>query len=200
MDWTGLRICALLVLLEPPLAAQNLVVNPDLDADPASWELGCGVDLLWQAVDEAACPGSGSLIATGSGPCGPSEGVSFHQCVPFAGPGTVWLAGRVRTGSGTIAAAVEHYGDPACTTLLSGPVFVAFGPATGEWQTLASNEIAVPAGVQAVRIGLGAAVTGAVEVEADAAYLGTEPIAFRDDFEGNLGGSPPACRWSVVVP
>ena len=120
--------------------------------------------------------------------------------MPAAGLATISVSSRVKASTGTLVAVLEFHDAADCGGSVLGTVFTPSGGATGNWQTVTDVNRLVPVGTVTVLVGFGAAGGGAVDAEVDAGYAGERPLVFRDDFEGNLGGAPPACRWSVVSP
>lgn len=192
-------LAAVVVLAAPPLAAQNLFVNADLDSGSASWVMGCGTQMDWQADDEAACPGSGSLHLL-AGPCQGTQGAGAGQCVSAGVLGELSAAASVRAGSGFLLVVLEFFDSPDCSGTVASQQVRPVSAADGQWHRVTFDNVAIPGGTGSILVGFGAAGAGTADADVDAGYAGALPLVFRDDFEGNLEGAPPACRWSAVSP
>jgi hypothetical protein len=191
-----------LALIGGTLSAQNLIVNPDLDADPAGWTIGCGTSLDWLDEDEASCPGSGAARVAGTVCQGvPSAGAG--QCVAVADLPTVFAAARVRVASGLAPQSgvlIGFFDGADCGGSQIGEPLTAFaGAGVGEWRTV-TFAVGVPTGALSAVVGFGAVDLAAPTVDVDSGYAGARPRVFHDDLEGNPGGGPPVCRWSLVTP
>lgn len=197
------RCCFLLalgaVLASSPLAAQNLFVNPDFDTDASGWVLACGSNPTWMADDESGCLASGSVHVT-SGSCQGLQGSGMGQCLPAGTMTSVWTSGRVRAQSGYVLAAFESFPSTDCSGVATAMINSTPVAATGSWQTVGLDDVALPAGTGSILVGFGAGDLFAVDSDIDAGYAGTRPLIFRDGFEGDPDASPPSCRWSTVTP
>jgi hypothetical protein len=196
---TGAVVLAL-ALSVAPLAAQNLLVNPDFDQDVAGWSQVCGPSFDWVAEDEAGCPGSGAAHVLCSD-CMGIQGAGIGVCVQVGALETAWASARVRPSGGFGVVAMSFYDNPGCTEPSASQQVAPAVPATGDWMTVAFDAVAIPAGTVSILVGFGGAVAvGPIESDVDFAYFGARPLVFRDDFEGNAGGGEPTCRWSLVAP
>lgn len=195
----GRWLVAVLFLAAAPLAAQNLFVNPDLDASLVPWVMGCGTQMSWIADDADSCPGSGAMHVT-SGPCQGTQGSGAGQCVAAGALGQLSAAGSVRASSGFLLVVLQFFDSPDCSGTAASQQAQLNGGGTGQWQQVTFDNVPIPGGTGSILVGFGAAGTGAVDADIDAGYAGALPLVFREDFEGNLGGTPPACRWSAVSP
>jgi len=182
-----------------PLAAQNLFVNSDLDSSLVSWTMGCGTQMAWASADEAGCPGSGSVHVTG-GPCQGQQGAGAGQCIAAGALTAVSAAGRVRATSGLHVVVFQYFFTPDCSGTMASQQVVPAGAASGNWTLVSAENVAIPGGTGSILVGFGAASNAIVEADVDAGYVGVRSRIFREDFEGDLGGSSAACRWSAVVP
>ena len=182
-----------------PLAAQNLFVNPDFDADASGWLLACGSNPTWITGDEAGCPLSGAVHVT-SGSCQGLQGSGVAQCFPATDGTVLFAAGRVRAASGYALAAISTYPTTDCSGPPATTVNSPLDPATGDWQTVVFDDFTVPAGTASVLIGFGAGDLTAVDADIDAGYAGESPLVFHDDFEADSASAPPTCRWSAITP
>jgi hypothetical protein len=192
-------LSAMAVMAATAASAQNRFVNADLDEAPDSWQLACGIELTWSAVeDEAGCPASGSVHAT-SGPCiGGLQGAGAGQCVPVTAGETIHASGRIRAAHGFVGVAIRYHDTADCTGTPVGEVTSAPQGATGDWQTVSHAEV-VPAGIAAA-IGFGAVDATPVDADVDTGYAGDVPQLFRDGFQGDGEAAPGGCRWSSVAP
>lgn len=173
--------CALVAA--PPLAAQNLIVDPHFDdSGLANWS-GSGATFSWNALDATGTVGSGSLLVTNPG-CGVNcvQGPFNSAClaVPGALPtynigGKTWVpSGQAILGRAWVA--VDWYTDASCT--VSGGTFAgAQGVNTGPfdtWVTIATS-VTPPAGTQSARVFIGPennASPGSFQVYFDDVYFG----------------------------
>jgi hypothetical protein len=182
-----------------PLAAQNLLVNPDFDADASGWLLACGSNPTWITDDEAGCPLSGAVHVT-SGSCQGLQGSGMAQCFP-ASEGTVLFAGGSGQGAlGLPRAGISSYPTTDCSGPPATTVNSPLDPATGDWQTVVFDDFAVPAGTASVLVGFGAGDFTPVDADIDAGYAGESGLVFHDDFEADSASAPPTCRWSSIAP
>lgn len=194
------RLATVLVLAAPPLEAQNLFVNPDLDDSLMAWVMGCGTQMSWIAEDADSCPGSGAMYVA-SGPCQGLQGAGAGQCVTAVSLGpAVSAAASVRASSGYLLVVLRFFASPDCSGSMASQRVENFGIGNGQWRPLAFENVTIPGGTGSILVGFGAVGSGTVDADIDAGYAGALPLVFREDFEGNLGGTPPACRWSVVAP
>jgi hypothetical protein len=199
MRRNGFPLALLLLLPCAPLAAQNLFVNPDLDTDTGGWVLACGSSPTWQTDDESGCLASGSVHVT-SGSCQGLQGSGMGQCFAAGALTSISTTGRVRAPSGYVLAVFEAFPTVDCsgaptTTINSTPVV-----ATGDWQSVSLDDVAVPGGSGSILVGFGAGDFTAVDADIDAGYAGERALVFRDGFEGDPDSAPPSCRWSTVTP
>jgi hypothetical protein len=181
------------------LGAQNLLTNPDFDFEVTPWVVGCGTTPVWTGLDEAGCPGSGSAHQL-SGSCQGFTGAGVGQCVAAGGLTTLHTSARMRPTAGVAGVVVSFYSNPDCTAPADSSELSNTFAATGDWLSV-DFSVGVPAGTQSLLVGFGALVAGgSLELDVDSGYAGARPRIFHDDLEGNPGGGPPVCRWSLVTP
>jgi len=191
------------ILLGTNAGAQNLLVNPDFDADSAGWTVFTGQAPVWQSDDEGNCPASGSVIVASAEVGGSFESASLSQCFPVDGATTVAASISFREGSSSFnQVGVGFHLSSDCTDSL--PPFGAspMTPASpGVWTRLEMPATAVPAGTQSLEFRAGGSNLGPVpfSIELDRAWFGADERIFAADFETDDGIGDP-CRWSAATP
>jgi hypothetical protein len=149
---TALTATACSILLGVPAAAQNLLTNPDFDADVAGWTQ-TGGPVTWNALDAngSASSGSARLVT----PSAEGETVTaIQQCVEVTGGTDYVFSAKVFRPQGEQVSAfgpVVWYEDVACATFLEDVnVLSLFPPGTGAWQQLSATTTAPAAARSAV--------------------------------------------------
>jgi hypothetical protein len=164
---------ALVLAVAAPCGAQNLLANPDFDADVAGWSVGTQSFIVatWNAADAADAPDSGSLQLDAA-----TAGFAA-QCVPVEAGRTYRVAGQVAplsSGAGLVgfAFALAWWDTTACDDSLTGAFQqVAATGVTDAWQAL-EGEFVAPAGTRAAEVRLAANwASGARAARFDALYL-----------------------------
>ncbi len=183
-----------------PLAAQNLLVNPDFDADASGWMLDCGSSLTWIPDDEAGCPGSGAVHVT-SGPCnGVFDTASIAQCLPVAEGIVLSVTGRVRASFGFVLGLLSSYSTTDCSGAPTMATQSQATPVTGDWQTIVFDDFTVQTGTASILLAFKTNDVTPVSADFDAGYAGEQPLVFHDNFEADSASAPPSCRWSSITP
>jgi hypothetical protein len=158
--FSRIRVAAALVmtvLAAPVAGAQNLLLNPDFDADlgRSGW-LDSGT---WVAEDWLGEAGSGSLRVTNS--FAGTAVVQARQCVAVGAGQHYAVAGVVRAAPGqfagmtTAAVSVGWWSQPGCAAG-SGLGVNAVGTAsqTGAWERLGPTALAAPVGAASADVRL----------------------------------------------
>lgn len=179
----GLSLLA--VLLPTGAAAQNLVVNPDFDADLSGWT-GNGV---WSSLDLVGSPSSGSA-AWNNLNAGTSGGLYITQCIEISGVFEGYYFGSWayipsgQAGTGVAGLSLTFYSDAGCTDYLEG----YGGSQTADldaWRHL-SLEGWVPTGAGSATIGMLNQKYGVGDFQThhDSIHFGRHTIMiFGDGFE-----------------
>lgn len=205
--WQGVAgpsgIVVLWALLGPqapqPASAQNLLANPELDADASGWNLPYGG--AWDGTEDAngcdaASPGSGAARTTSASIFGTSySGFEPTACFEVA-PGEAYFTSIAYLSPVAGDVFLTFYPEPACA---GAPEVLTFGSAlspTAFWSTY-SEGFTVPAGKASLKFGWATVdvLNSTYEGLWDRAYLGEADRVFADDFET---GGP--CRWVVSPP
>jgi hypothetical protein len=187
----------LLALTAAPGRAQNLVSNPDFDADDLLWYHDTSTGQQWSAVDADLCVDSGSLTA-GSVETSPDFNhfsTRPTDCVAVNPNETLYAALRYRTDASVIRLYFTHCADVDCFNCGSFGPYFAFANASVPWVALGGSDTIPASGVAAVYLSINASLGSAspFTIDLDRVYLGRIDRVFEDDFEL---GAP--CRWSVV--
>lgn len=194
---TLLPALLLLALTAAPGRAQNLVSNPDFDADDLLWYHDTSTDQQWSAVDADLCVDSGSLTA-GSVETSPDfQGFSTRptDCIAVSPDETLYASLRFRSGAFFTRLYFTYCADVGCSNCGTfGPIF-AFASASATWATLAGSDTIPASGVAAIYLTIDGALSSPdpFTVDLDRVYVGRIDRVFEDDFEL---GAP--CRWSTV--
>lgn len=194
---TLLPALLLLALAAAPGRAQNLVSNPDFDADDSLWYHDTSTDQQWSAVDADLCADSGSLTS-GSVETTPGFnhfGTRPMDCVAVNPNETLYAALRYRTDASVIRLYFTHCADVDCSNCGSFGPYFAFAGASATWVALGGSDTIPASGVAAVYLSISASLGSAspFTIDLDRVYLGRDDRVFGDDFEL---GAP--CRWSLV--
>ena len=186
--------------LAVPAAGENLLTNPDFDADHAGWNIDRGWNPAWSPDDEAGCAGSGAfyLLAQHGGTV--IYSTQIEQCLPLpVGAETVSIGGRYRVDSEFVDISLRVAFHDGCTNPpIEDQGVTDTGPPPEVWHTLALDDIAVPAGASAVLFDIHSFSTNTYQIWQDRLYLGVEAPVFRDDFEADSDGTGEPCRWTPL--
>jgi len=198
----NLVLAAMLSLAAPAAIAQNLLVNPDFDANIAGWTVVAGTDPTWLAdVDHDECDGSGSLRVTSVADPEPLVGVL--QCIDVAVPEgeQVTASARILQIEGNFALSLSFYMAAGCDGGFAGGD-VDLGTVNPVAWTEYEVQLTAPAGVQSILFqmegsvaeNLSSSVFPSFDTTIDRAWVGFGQPLFWDDL-----GAASTCRWSGSV-
>jgi hypothetical protein len=181
-----------------PAAAQNLLVNPDLDLpdDLTGWPNDFNAGHEWSSDDADGCTDSGSLAGTtGEGSPGFQAYTTRNwTCVPVTPGETVYLSVAYRSQIEINRLYFSHCSDADCNTCVTFSAFLDAGGPTDSWATLHGSEV-IPDGVGAVWLSINSSEVGTTPktIGLDRAYVGRQDRIHVDGFEN---GS--ACHWVAI--
>lgn len=178
-------VIALLGAMVAPIAAQNLILNPDFASDLDGWETtGMGLSGTW-----SHDPATGAT-ALGSAHCVDNESCIIQQCVDVSAlqhPANLQLSGTIsHDGSlATVLRAATVFDSITCSGIGQTVLFTqSFFPPTG-W-TIYSDPFETLASTQAIIIQFAMSPAfggGPIETRLDDASLAPSPVIFSDGFE-----------------
>lgn len=193
----GALALALLLSISVPATAQNLVGNPDFDANvhAAGWSFLDGLSVSWLSGDRNVCPASGKLEVVGVSTLSPEggnyAGAAWSDCIPVPGGATsLWLAFDW-SDNNLVRAGVVKFPDSGCADAPALSVS-SVGGNFGLWNHFESA-IDVT-GSQSIRVDVGFSGAAFDSLSFDRVYLGVARRSFADDFDGGA-----TCRWSPVA-
>lgn len=198
--WLAAALVSGAVAAGGPVAAQNLIENPEFDAGSSGWQTQTGG--LGLIADSGGCLLSQAVEAT-SAWTGALEYTHFSSatCVQVDGSvvDRIEVGGMYRTEAGVWAKLyLQLFTDDACQQHLGWSAVVAGGTAPA-WDRI-SGPIELPAETRSVQLHVDSNPMVAGEppytVEWDRLYLGFAPELFVDGFETDAGS---ACRWSGLL-
>lgn len=193
---------ALFAVFTTPLTwGQNLVSNPDFEADVTGWTTDPAATVLWSPLDADGNPLSGSAVVTNlSTTAGDSTGA--RQCIEDIVGGEFYRVaaeilvpgGQAETGGANLL--VQWYADSGCFSQLGGVLTPWVTDATPDVWLTSVDTFAAPMGVQSARLRLSVAkdqVSGTLDAHFDNVEFAKEHL-FGDGFE-----SSDTSAWSSVV-
>lgn len=181
-----------------PLAAQNLITNPDFDVDDLNWFHDTSDNQHLGTADADACPDSGSLTANGV-----NTSPNFYyflirplDCIPVTAGETLHASLRYRfSGSSFVRLYYSQCVDASCTNCTTFSGFVDTEMASAAWAPLEGTWSVPSSGVAAVWLTLDAFSAAPFTIDLDRVYVGRIARISSDGFEGGT-----TCRWSSTVP
>lgn len=197
-----LKLSVLIALIAAGPAPENLLVNPDFDADLTGWQTVVATE--WDPEDVEGSPASGSARVEVDFP--PANLVGVLQCVPIL-PGGIYSlraaglfpAGQPSGDNISAIADITWWDGPACSDgSSSGLGRSQQVPQDGQWHILDFGPLLAPLWAASADVG-GLVVRDDETVEPIAhfdqfVFTGPE-VVFTDTFES--GGTS---GWSAVIP
>lgn len=172
--------------------AENLLLNPEFDADLSGWTLDGAATPTFDPLDVDDSPLSGSAQITNAELTSSSEVVALSQCfeTPLPGPYALALSGFIPSGqatSGSVIVRSSRFVGPACVGGLNGTsgYFVATSSTTDSWRNVLEM-ITVNPSTQSISFEIGIRKTediGSFIAHVDAALLLLDDNVFEDSFE-----------------
>lgn len=142
----------------PSAGAQNLIANPDFDADLGGWTVSNNsfVQTVWQSEDARGSASSGSISITNTSASDDSRG-GASQCIPVIAGADYRIRGEVQIPagqptSGNATVTLFWAPEPDCNGFISGQVGIRQND-RGAW-TILQDIVTAPPGAASVRISL----------------------------------------------